>query len=810
MIDKFNLISLPIDQHLQTISSMVLSSEFSLIKASTGSGKTTRIPPFLLSCTKKKILVLEPRRLAAKMQALRISSELNTKIGELVGYLFKGERSQSEKTRLLFITEGTLIRLIENDPLLGDYEIIILDEFHERHKETDLAYYYLKKIMEKRVQLKMDFHVVFMSATLDSQFLKEKIPDIREFEVIIPPFPQTIFHLPNNPLILKETLPLKVKNTLKVNLSLIKDTVTGILIFVPGKREIDDVMTSIENDSELMNLYELAPLHGELNPEDQEFALTPSLSKIKIVVSTNVAESSLTIPYINIVIDSGLEREYHGNMKTGFGKLLTKKIARASAEQRAGRSNRLRNGYVFRLYSEQDFYARANFKIPELLRSPLMESTLSLLRLHHKIEPEYFLDAPPPYHQEMSFEQLSFLGLIDSSKNLTPDGSSLDLGLDLRLSLIEKKIKSLSGRELKELLSILDPYLDFEIKKDFEIKLRTKLTKKNDLNNNSLDVDEILLDGFLDVVGIISSNKKVILQNGENFMLHPSVEERMGRLNDGSFVVILMTNAKEEITHLYPIDIGSLLTKTHALTKVIQEELTPNGKKKIITFTKLGILTLNEKISFTEKSVDDKNELIKDLLKNLSSEFLKAEDFIRYKFFSYFYGKDGHRLHDYDPQMLIDVYFLEWAENENINEQLLLKDEFLRELKTEVLGHINKEKAVAFDLLFPIKMKFSDRRDTALHYEIHGENIYEVFVESFIQDFYGLKETPVISEGKIPLTFKLLGPHKRALQVTKDLSSFWLNSYPQMYKELSREYPRHHWPLDPRVAPPILLKRQLV
>lgn len=803
-------IPLPISQHLKKISHMILSTQYSLINASTGSGKTTKVPAAMLEHTTKKILVLEPRRLAAKMQATRISFDLKTKVGELVGYLFKGERAYSKETRLLFITEGTLVRLIENDPLLSEYEIIFLDEFHERHLETDIAFYLIKKIMEERVRLSMPLHVIFMSATIDTHFLKKTIPDLKEFSVTVPPFPQKIFFLQNNPIILKEKLAIKVKTILKEQIPKQNHPVTGILIFVPGKREIDELMQSLNNDEELMSRYDLAPLHGELSKNEQEFALssTDSGSQIKIVISTNIAESSLTIPFVNVVIDSGLEREYQGNVKTGFGKLITKKIARANADQRAGRSNRVANGYVYRLYSEQDYESRPKFKIPEVMRSSLMESYLSILRLHNSIELSYFLEAPPRYHQEISYQQLEFLTLIDKTLHLTKKGMDLDLSLDLRLALIEREISSISINQIKDLLHILSPYLERELKKDFELKLRNKMDKSNNASPKEMDLDEILLHGFLDVVGIMSAHKKVILHNGENFILHTCVEEKYGRLPEGTFVIILMTNAADEVTDIYPVEVSALLNFKHVLKEVSTDEITSTGKKKTLHSTKLGILTLYEKVTFSEKNNDDKNSERKAIIQNLLSSFFKSEEFIRYKFFSFYYGTDQLNCVNYDSQMLIDIYSLEWSELETIT--LQHKEDFLIELKSEILNFINKEKTQDFDKLFPTKINFSDKRSTKLHYEIHNESLYEVYAESVIQDFYGFTYSPSIAEGKIPLTFKLLGPHKRALQVTKDLNSFWVNNYPQMQKELSREYPRHHWPMDPKTAAPILLKRQLV
>lgn len=780
---------------------MITENVHSLIKASPGSGKTTRVPPELLKTTSKKILILEPRRLAAKMQARRISEEMSTEVGSNVGYLFKGERALSEATKLLFITEGTLLRFLEKDPLLLDYSVIILDEFHERHLETDLAFYHLQKINQKRQRENiLPLHLVFMSATLNTELLKEKLGTLAEFNVEIPPFEKRIHYLPNTPSILNTPLTLKIKNAVLTPTEFPSE---GILVFVPGKKEIEEALETLKNDPQISSIYEFAPLHGELSKEEQNSALTPpQQGKKKIVIATNIAESSLTIPYVNIVIDSGLEREFQGHIVTGFGKLVTKKIDRASAEQRAGRSNRTGPGTVFRLYGQMDFEQREAFKIPALLRAPMMEPLISILKNHLLFEKEFFLESPPPFHLEMGFKQLYFLNLMDKNNILNAKGKEIDPSLGLRLSLIVHAYKYSENIKTTDILFSLRHFLDFETKKDFERALQG--VQKIAHTTKISDIDELILHGFLDLVGVISNERKLILQNGENFYLHKSLEENLGKQKDGSLAIVLSMTPNEEIAALIPLEIKPLLAFKDFLTTEVVTTSTQTGKKKITTKTKLGLITLAETYRYEEHNRDEKSELLKKVLENLTQDFFNDPDFIRYRFFQKFYSQKTND--SFDPTLLIDVYFLEWSELpqiENFHHQ-----EFLRELKEELLNHLNTDKAQDFEQLFPQKMRFTDRRETLLHYEIHGEE-FMVFVESFMQDFYGLSEGPKIAEGQLPLTFRLLGPHKRALQVTKDLNSFWTKTYLEMHKELTREYPRHHWPDNPMCAPPVLLKRML-
>lgn len=774
---------------------------YSLIKASAGSGKTTRVPPELLKITDKKILILEPRRLAAKMQARRIAEEMESTIGENVGYLFKGERCLQESTRLLFITEGMLSRFLEKDYLLEEFSFIILDEFHERHLETDLAFYHLQKVNQKRLAASLPpLHLVFMSATLNTELLKTKLGSLAEFNVEIPPFERQTHFLPNIPSILNAPLSLKIKNTI---LATNQNSLIGILVFVPGKREIAETLSTLQKESTLLSQYEFAILHGELTKEEQQDALLPPVKlKKKIVIATNIAESSITIPYVNAVIDSGLEREYQGHVVTGFGKLHTRKIDRASAEQRAGRANRTGPGVVYRLYSQLDFEQREAFKSPAIMRNPMMEPIISIIKNHQVFEDDLFLENPPPFHLEMGFKQLQFLDIL-ANKSLTAKGYSIDQSLGLRLSLIAHAYQTTENISIKDLTRTLDDFLDFETKKDFE-KALLNIKKTPSINKRITDIDELILHGFLDLVGSINVDRKIILQNGENFLLHPKVEETHGKLKAGTLALILSMSANEEVTAILPLEIDSIMQFTEFLTTENHISLVSNGKRKITTKTKLGLLTLVETYLYEEQNTSDRKIQHKKLLTQLVEDFFNDTNFIRYRFFQHFFATNNGQI--FDANLLIEVYLLEWEDLHKI--ERFQQEEFLRELKEEYLLYIDAKNATHFDIFFPQKMRFTDRRETPLHYEIHGEE-YMVFVESFMQDFYGLSDGPKIADGKLPLTFRLLGPHKRALQVTQDLKNFWHKTYKEIHRELTREYPRHHWPEDPSCAPPVLLKRML-
>lgn len=791
------LITLPIDSHLPEIAWLVSAHQWTLIKASPGAGKTTRVPAYLKKQVKGKVLVLEPRRLAAKMQAMRIAEELGVELGEEVGFIFKGEKAVSLKTEILFVTEGTFLRLYENDPLLSEFDLIILDEFHERHLETDAAFYCLNKTSKERPDLKL----IIMSATLDMDLLKSKLPQLAEFVVHLAPFERQTHHLPNTPSVLNRDLALKIKDVITEQcLQFRTEEIMGVLVFLPGKKEIDECLLTLNDDPTLQRYFDIAILHGELSKAEQLYALSPSEKpKKKIVLATNIAESSITIPFINVVIDSGLERILMANPVTGFGELVTKKIDRASAEQRAGRSNRVMKGYVFRLYSQLDFDSRPAHKIAEIFRSPLEELFLSILQTQNKIEREYFLDAPKDFQEKTTFKKLLTLGLINQDLFLTDLGKKTTGIFPLRINLILNSLTSVNEHDLKLVQQILQNHLPMLYRRDFQLALNRKFLE----NAKSINIDQTLLTGYIDLVGF-HKNQRITLHNGETFQVHSDIKANLQHLSSDQPLIVLDISPQNFVTTFYAIDKNELHNFPHLLTSEKTEEIISN-KKKLKTLLKYGLISIHEKIEYVEINTNDKEIVTRKMLDEEIDKFKHSPTYQRLKFFNHFFAKN-HHLEDFEWSTFLEIFVLEFMELPIMEQSH--KDYFFDELTKEILNFLSPDDGVFFTQYFPDFLSFSDRRKTPVHYEIHGDQ-YIVYVESYIQDFYGIKETPSIAKGKLELSFKLLGPHKRALQVTKDLKSFWRSAYREMYKELNREYPRHHWPLEPENALPVLLKRQL-
>jgi len=372
------MLKLPIDPYLSEIQALLRKSDALIITATPGSGKTTRVPPLLMKgiqgAPHPKVYVLEPRRLAARLSAERVSEEQNLKLGQEVGYQFRFEKNRTSQTPLVFLTEGMLMRELLSNPTLTGVGIVILDEFHERHLQGDLALAVLKKLqMTERPDLK----IVVMSATLEVEPLKryweESANGIAHVEVKGEVHPLQILYLETK----DDYLDRKVKKAIKRLLEMPDhDQYGDVLVFLPGLSEIRRCTEILSEFKEL----EVVPLHGELSKVEQAKALNRAQKK-KVILSTNIAESSLTIPGVNTVIDSGLARVASVSHWSGLPHLKTKNISRSSATQRAGRSARTAPGLTFRLYGKSDHDGRAFSDVSEIKRSDLSQAVLELMSL---------------------------------------------------------------------------------------------------------------------------------------------------------------------------------------------------------------------------------------------------------------------------------------------------------------------------------------------------------------------------------------------------------------------------------------------
>jgi ATP-dependent helicase HrpB len=758
-------LTLPIDPYIPEILDAVQNYSTVLIKASPGSGKTTRLPWALANGLKKKVAVLEPRRIAAKLAAQRIASEEHLSLGKEVGFHFRFEKNITAETNVIFYTEGTFLKKFIQDSSLKDIEIVILDEFHERHLETDLALALLREVQKKR-----PLKIVLMSATLDLRLL-EAFEDSKSIEIEAKIFPVHLQYLPNQPSILNQSLESKVKKA-------IGEIPKGnILVFLPGMREMLKVAAVLEGNVHL--------LHADLSKEEQEETLKIHQER-KIILSTNIAESSVTIPGISAVIDSGIQREAHYSPWNGLKFIQDVPVTKSSAIQRAGRAGRTGPGVCYRLYSEQDFRERPEHTIPEIERADLTD--ICLLVSGTDLRPHWF-QSPPEEKWNRSMALLEKLQALENGK-LTPQGKKmLDFPLDARLSRVLLAGEELPLRSKETLLR----YVCEEIEEDRTGTLKKRLNfYLKTQGTDATSWEKCVLTGFVDQVARYRSKQRDFTHySGKTLKAHPSLHD----LLDGHYLILNITQRQEAIKILAIEEEWLWDLKPFPFHE--EDEIQVNEKIQIRRKTKLGSIVIEE--TPVKLSWPNLDASLKEKIKILSQSALRERiemwketlEFGRINFWSTKNGKDLEKLLTaLEPQN----YF---EQNTDLNWEGF--ETFIKTFVEEKL------EMPSLDRELPTRINLGGKRELTVHYPVN----MDPYLEAPIQDFYGLTVTPSIMNGKIPLTLKLLGPHKRPIQVTKDLKNFWEKTYQEMKKEYQRDYPRHHWPEKPWEAKPILLKSQL-
>lgn len=757
------MISLPIDSYLPQIISSWNERSATIINASAGSGKTTRIPWALSLQTPKKIIVLEPRKLAAKMAASRMADENKLKLGEEIGYAYRDDLSFKKDSKVIFFTEGTFLRFIEDPQFFESIDTIIFDEFHERNLDTDLILAIIRQKMVNYPELK----IMLMSATIDQSIAEELKAKVIQIEARL--FDVKVHYLPNRPSVLNQDLSIKVKKTIE---SL--PTVGDILVFLPGMKEILKSQEMIGNQ-----FGQTFILHSEIEKAEQEKIMLP-MKQRKIILATNIAESSLTIPGIKYVIDSGIVRNSEFNPWTGIKYFHDRPITKSSAIQRMFRAGRTQDGECFRLFAEFDYKERADFKTPDILTRDLSDTYLISTYYQHSLQ----WITPPPSDKWTRAQSLNELLGTTQNSSLTEVGQfAIKNNLGIRIAKILWEARDLTDAQKIKLIQFLSTHILNEDPK-YLLKRLSNYLKSSHHAERPFEMARYLLPGLIDQVGRLRSE--------QHDFIHFSGQTLKSKIDATSLskglYLLTQINQKQQVESVLEIEEDWLLELIPFPLKEVTEMSWNHKGIELQSKTVLGSIILDELKSlkrWSELTLDQQNEFIKKnqhqyltLLENFksSSQYLRAAFFERFHKRELNFGPSFHRI-------LI----------ESEGEQTTIPFLFAQQLE-EQLG-------VSIDQVTPEQIRINNK-----NYSINYEN--EPCIGGHIQDFYGLKETPKILNNT-PLTLILLGPHKRPIQYTKDLQGFWDRTYPQFLKEWRREYPRHHWPDDPKSAPPLLLKRHL-
>ncbi len=815
---------LPIDQFIEKILDLLKAGKNLVLTAAPGAGKTTRLPPALMKLTEKMILVLEPRRVAALAAAQRIADENHTPLGEKIGYQVRFENRSQANTQLLFITEALLMRKLIQDPELKDVGIVIIDEFHERSLHTDLA---LGMMYELQQMTRPDLKIIVMSATINARQISQFLGDAPIVDVPGQSFPLTI-SMQNESQLLNtgpqfiERMVAKIKSASPVS--------TGdVLVFLPGIGEIERVTRDLEEWTSRQG-FSLVKLYGTMPLSEQKKVLLKQPQK-KIILSTNVAESALTIDGVTCVIDSGLARTVSLSLSTALPKIQVTRISRASATQRAGRSARQAPGQVHRMWNKMDELSMPEFEVAEILKQDLAESLLLLARLGVREAQSFsWYENPPPRRLQMAVEQLKSWGAIDTGGALTSVGSKMaELPLHPRLARLMIEAEKLHvvqyASEICALLSEKDFFTSREQNQisNSDVQLRWEFLNQNrrsDRFHSHFRLAESIARHFQHSKDV--KNPETLLQE----ILLPAYSDLLCRRRkpgdakairiDGSGVKISDSSSLKHSEFFVAVQLMEGVTEGEALVNIASEISLPLIQKYFE-----GQIKEVTEISFDEKQ-QRLNKSSTLMLRQLPLENSRAKPL------------NENELEEHLPQIALAQWDWLLRENEDLQNWLRRLDWFSRqkldltptELTPDVKLKILTEACYGSKKLQELKDK-----DLVYFFENHLDpKIVQFFreecpatllvptgnrlklkyfpdknpvLEVRLQEVFGWNETPKILDGKIPITLHLLAPNYRPLQITQDLANFWRGAYHEVRKELRARYPKHSWPDDPLTAKPV-------
>jgi ATP-dependent helicase HrpB len=767
--------ALPIDAILPAAMEALRERASLVIEAPPGAGKTTRVPRAMLEIVRGEVIVLEPRRIAARMAARRVAEELGEAVGETVGYQVRMEEVAGPRTRLRFVTEGILTRRMLGDPMLRGVDAVVLDEFHERHLDGDVALALLKRLQRQRPELR----VVVMSATLDAAPVARFLEDCAVVRSEGRMFPLTVRHLPYS----AEPLAVQVRGA--VELLGREGHVGNTLVFLPGLAEIRRAERECAGVAQRLGLTVL-PLHGDLTPAEQDRAVMPSGEK-KLILATNVAESSVTVEGVTAVIDSGLARLPSYSHWSGLPTLRVGRVSRASATQRAGRAGRVAAGQVVRLYPEEDFLLRPEHDEPEIVRAELSQLVLGLRAMGTEARELEWLTAPPEQavaHAELLLDRLGARGAMAAKLARFPlpprlarvvvEGIERGVGEQACVAAAMLSVGA-SGRKL-DLLEAMDAPQDERVRQTVRQLLRVaRVPKQGAHDDDALLL--ALLAGFPDRVARVRADRRVMLSTGMSaelmgeapgyeFLLALEAEDR----DDKALQIVRLTARVEPewLLEVFPERVAEAVETVWNRTAERVESVRSLLYDKLVLEETRGLASEKDATAMlAQKAAEAGVERFVDL--EALRGFLARVEFA---------GMGAPSAEE--ALALACVGLRSFAE--------------LREAGVGLIARMEAEMgAHRLNELAPATLKLPGGRVTKVHYEAGKPP----WIASRLQDFFGMRETPRLGPSRTPVVVHLLAPNQRAVQMTSDLAGFWERLYPQVRRELMRRYPRHQWPEKP-------------
>ncbi|WP_171279010.1 ATP-dependent helicase HrpB [Citrobacter freundii] len=799
--------SLPVAAVVPELFTALDASTQVLLTAPTGAGKSTWLPLRLLEHggIKGRIILLEPRRLAARNVAQRLAELLNEKPGETVGYRMRAQSCVGSQTRLEVVTEGVLTRMIQRDPELTGVGLVILDEFHERSLQADLA---LALLLDVQQGLRDDLKLLIMSATLDNGRLQQLLPDA--------------------PMIISEgrTFPVERRyQPLAAHLrfdeavaiataELLRHESGSLLLFLPGVGEIlrvqEQLATRVGCD------VVLCPLYGALTLAEQRLAILPApQGKRKVVLATNIAETSLTIEGIRLVVDCAQERVARYDARTGLTRLITQRISQASMTQRAGRAGRLEPGICLHLLAKEQAERATAQGEPEILQSDLSGLLMELLQWGCT-DPEQlnWLDTPPAINLQAAKRLLQMLGALEGDRLSARGQKMAALGNDPRLAaMLVSANNDNEAATAAKLAAILeepprggstDLAVAFSRNQSAWQQRSQQLLKRLNVRSGQPDsalLPSLLAQAFADRIARRRGQEgRYQLANGMGAML--DVDDALGRHEWLIAPLLLQGSASPDARILLalPLDIEVLMQTCPELLQqsdTIEWDET-QGTLKALRRSCIGSLTV--KVQPLAKPSEE--ELHQAMLNGIRDKGLSVLNWTP--------EAEQFRLRLQCAAIWLPEY--DWPAVD--------EDSLLATLERWLLPHMSgvhslralKAVNVGQALRDLLDWSMLQRLDSELpaHYTVptgsriairyHEDNPPVLAVR--MQEMFGEAKTPTIAQGRVPLVLELLSPAQRPLQVTSDLSAFWQGSYREVQKEMKGRYPKHVWPDDPANTAP--------
>lgn len=833
---------LPIQSLLAPLKQAFQHHQQVIIQAPTGSGKSTALPFSLLDWPELngRILMLEPRRVAARSIAHYLAKCRGQEVGEEIGYRVRGESRVSDRTRLEIVTEGVLSRMIQQDPELTGIGLIIFDEVHERHLTTDLG---LALSLEVQASLREDLKLLIMSATLEGLPLKDLMPDALMLESEGKSFPVELnYSAPRQSQDWLEHMGQQIigiiSGTSLFEWGITQDIQQGTLLaFLPGQGEINRLNQYLAQRLDKQEV-ELCCLYGALSAKEQDRAISPSQDgRRKIVLSTNVAESSLTIAGVTLVVDSGLARQASFNPKTGVTRLSLKRISQASSVQRAGRAGRLMPGFCLRLWAREEQGRLIKNDVPEIRQADLTSMALDAACWGVRTLEELPLLTPADnVNEQMAWRLLERLSLTDSERKLTPHGrDAYSLGCHPRLAHMLLESINLAQRgsrpELIGLACLLAGVIEARglPKRGVDISRYLALACEGAMGNQAKRWLQKLSHGR-SVRFNHAAFKQVASQSGDRDIAHllalaypDRIAKRRGvdgyRLANGTGVTLDPQDDLNSHDWLVVADFqeadGRSAGRAYLATAFVPEMFADELKALVETRENVGWNEKQGKVFAEQQLCIDQIVLKTKVIPN-PDEGLIAQGIMSH------IRQKGLSLLNLDDKLIQLQYRLMIAREYDSQEDWPdWQDASLLEHLEEWLGpylgavkNLQQLKQIdCFDLikntldwqqqqkldrLLPLSWPLATGTRAQIRYDASGRALMRVK----LQETFGMEQSPVIAQGKVQVTMELLSPAQRPLALTADLANFWQGPYVEVKKEMRGRYPKHLWPDDPANTQP--------